>query len=106
MSSKADTIKSTVSSNKVVIYSKTFCPYCRKVKKLFNELKESPEVIELDKLDDGKDLQDTLKSITGKGTVPQVFVNGHFVGGCDDTYAAHQAGNLKPLLDGVSASKL
>lgn len=98
MASKADTIKQTVSGNKVVVYSKTYCPYCTTVKGLFADLQVPAVVLELDKSSDGAEMQDTLQSITGRRTVPQVFVNGNFIGGCDDTLAAHREGKLKGLL--------
>ena len=48
--------------------------------------------------DNGEALQDALSSVTGKGTVPQVFINGQFIGGCDDTMEANAAGNLDEML--------
>jgi len=102
--SSADGIKQTVSDNKVVIYSKTYCPYCTRAKGLFKELSVPAEVIELDQRGDGSDIQQTLTTITGSRTVPQVFIGGKFIGGCDDTMAAYSSGKLKEILSGVGYS--
>lgn len=54
--------------------------------------------MEIDQLEDGENLSDGLKKLTGKTTVPQVFIGGTHVGGCDDTLAAYSSGRLKDLL--------
>merc|ERR1712070_1321045 len=51
-----DQIKSTVSSSKVVVYSKSWCPFCEKTKSLFDSLGVEYEAIELDLLDDGAEI--------------------------------------------------
>lgn len=104
---QAASIKKTVQDNKVVVYSKTYCPYCTEVKGLMQKLNVGAKVFELDNMgNDGATLQTTLQSITGRRTVPQVFVGGNFVGGCDDTMAAYKSGKLKQLFAdaGVSSS--
>eukprot|EP00878_Enallax_costatus_P008030 GHUV01008397.1.p1 GENE.GHUV01008397.1~~GHUV01008397.1.p1 ORF type:complete len:155 (+),score=28.82 GHUV01008397.1:56-466(+) len=99
--SQADTVKQTVADNKVVVYSKTYCPYCSEAKGLFQKLSVPAKVIELDVIQGGSDLQLGLQEVTGRRTVPQVFIGGKHVGGCDDTIAAYQSGDLKQLLAGV-----
>ncbi|MBA0553746.1 hypothetical protein Gohar_006649, partial [Gossypium harknessii] len=47
-SSEAAFVKKTISAHKIVIFSKSYCPYCRKAKSVFKELKEVPFVVELD----------------------------------------------------------
>lgn len=91
--------------NKVMVYSKTYCPYCTEVKGLFEKMGVSAKVVELDELADGGAVQDALGTVTGRRTVPQVFVGGQHVGGCDDTIAAMSSGKLKELLEsaGVQA---
>ncbi|GLC45029.1 hypothetical protein PLESTB_001461000 [Pleodorina starrii] len=102
---KADAIKATVADNKVVVYSKTHCPYCTRVKGLFTELKVPHKVLELDTMGaEGAEFQDALQPMTGRRTVPQVFVGGKFIGGCDDTMALHSAGKLKTVLGEVGIS--
>ncbi|GAB5366938.1 hypothetical protein AAMO2058_001186700 [Amorphochlora amoebiformis] len=97
-SSASEAIKNDVATNTVMIYSKSYCPFCVKVKELFSsELKVDAKVIELDE-QPNSELEDTLKQLTQQRTVPQVFVQGKFIGGCDDTVAAARAGKLQELL--------
>eukprot|EP00878_Enallax_costatus_P031168 GHUV01034060.1.p1 GENE.GHUV01034060.1~~GHUV01034060.1.p1 ORF type:complete len:105 (+),score=24.68 GHUV01034060.1:407-721(+) len=70
-------------------------------KGLFQKLSVPAKVIELDVIQGGSDLQLGLQEVTGRRTVPQVFIGGKHVGGCDDTIAAYQSGDLKQLLAGV-----
>jgi glutaredoxin 3 len=86
-------------NNPCIVYSKTYCPYCSDVKDLFlKQLKVPAKVIELDTLADGDQVQAALMEISGMRTVPQVFVGGELVGGCDDTLAAYRNGSLETLL--------
>ncbi|KAH1107917.1 hypothetical protein J1N35_011685 [Gossypium stocksii] len=97
-SSEAAFVKKTISAHKIVIFSKSYCPYCRKAKSVFKELKQVPFVVELDERDDGWNIQDALSEIVGRRTVPQVFINGKHIGGSDDTVEAYQSGKLAKLL--------
>lgn len=90
--------------NKVIVYSKTYCPYCTEVKSLFAQLNVAPKIIELDQLADETQVFNALKQVTKRSTVPQVFVNGQHVGGCDDTVAAYKAGRLQQMLDNAGVS--
>eukprot|EP00199_Chlamydomonas_sp_CCMP681_P005287 CAMPEP_0119108810 /NCGR_PEP_ID=MMETSP1180-20130426/15670_1 /TAXON_ID=3052 ORGANISM="Chlamydomonas cf sp, Strain CCMP681" /NCGR_SAMPLE_ID=MMETSP1180 /ASSEMBLY_ACC=CAM_ASM_000741 /LENGTH=128 /DNA_ID=CAMNT_0007094467 /DNA_START=43 /DNA_END=429 /DNA_ORIENTATION=- len=99
----SDMVKTTVSSSPVVIFSKTYCPYCSRVKSLFEELKVDCKILELDQIGDGDAIQSSLQALTGMRTVPQVFVGGQLVGGCDDTVAANQSGKLMPLVKAAQA---
>lgn len=76
-------VKTKNAENPVVVYSKTYCPFCLEVKGLFKQLDVPAKIIELDELEDGSAVQDALLELTGKRTVPQVFVGGALVGGCD-----------------------
>ena len=82
----------------MMIFSKSFCPYCMQTKKLFSDLGVSPTVLELDIHGDGFEMQSALQSLTGQRTVPNVFINGTHVGGNDDTQRAVQSGELDKLL--------
>ncbi|KAJ9568280.1 hypothetical protein OSB04_004246 [Centaurea solstitialis] len=75
--------KEIVASNPVVVFSKTYCGYCAKVKKLFKELNVSYKLIELDEESDGDEIQSALAEWTGQRTVPNVFISGKHIGGCD-----------------------
>ncbi|WVZ20659.1 hypothetical protein V8G54_007981 [Vigna mungo] len=91
-------VDETINSHKIVIFSKTYCPYCKRAKALFKELKQVPHVVELDEREDGSKIQDVLINIVGRRTVPQVFVNGQHLGGSDDTAASYESGHLHKLL--------
>ncbi|XP_004251165.2 glutaredoxin-C4 [Solanum lycopersicum] len=91
-------VKKTISSHSIVIFSKSYCPYCKKAKAVFRELNQKPHVVELDERDDGWNIQDAISEIVGRRTVPQVFVNGKHIGGSDDTIEAYENGDLAKLL--------
>jgi glutaredoxin 3 len=82
----------------VVIFSKTFCPYCHKVKELFKQLSIDCQVIELDRLPDGQAVQEVLSSISGQESLPNVFIHGNHVGGCDATIKLYEEGKLLPMV--------
>ncbi|KAJ4910821.1 Glutaredoxin-C4 [Raphanus sativus] len=100
-SPEADFVQKTISSHKIVIFSKSYCPYCRRAKSVFIELDQVPHVVELDQREDGWSVQSALGEIVGRRTVPQVFIHGKHIGGSDDTVEAHESGELAKLL-GVS----
>ncbi|KAM0003834.1 putative thioredoxin-disulfide reductase [Helianthus debilis subsp. tardiflorus] len=95
--------KDLVSSNPVVVFSKSYCPYCVSVKKLFTELGSSFKSIELDLESDGSEMQSALHGWTGQRSVPNVFIGGKHIGGCDSTVAMHKAGKLVSLLTEAKA---
>ena len=67
---KVEEIKLKVSSNKVVVYSKTYCPFCAKAKTALNDAGLKDYVlIELDQIEDGAAFQDALQQITGARSV-------------------------------------
>ncbi|CAJ0609141.1 unnamed protein product [Cylicocyclus nassatus] len=92
-------ITTDIHSHKVVMYSKTYCPYSRKLKIILsrypiNDLK----VIELDRQKEMKNMQRILKRMTGRSTVPQLFIDGEFIGGHDDTKVIEDRGELRQIL--------
>ncbi|XP_067893819.1 glutaredoxin 2 isoform X2 [Heterodontus francisci] len=91
-----------VVQNCVVIFSKTYCPYCMKTKSIFEEIGANFKVIELDQRKDGNYIQNTLEELTGVRTVPRVFVNGICIGGATDTHKLHSNGKLLPLVSQCS----
>ncbi|KAK4479352.1 hypothetical protein RD792_014864 [Penstemon davidsonii] len=87
-----------ISSNPVVVFSKTYCGYCQRVKQLLSQLKATYKVIELDVESDGDYIQTALAESTGQRTVPNVFIGGKHIGGCDAVVEKHQQGKLVPML--------
>ncbi|KAI8616729.1 glutaredoxin [Chytriomyces sp. MP71] len=98
MSSAKEIAEAAIAGNKVVVFSKTYCPYCTKAKKLLDSLGATYTAVELDTREDGAEIQDYLVGKTGQRTVPNVFIGGKQIGGCDDLHAKHAKGELKPLL--------
>ncbi|CAI0456174.1 unnamed protein product [Linum tenue] len=52
---------------------------------------------------DGAEIQAALAQLTGQRTVPNVFIGGKHIGGCDDTMALNKSGKLVPLLTEAGA---
>ncbi|CAK7345590.1 unnamed protein product [Dovyalis caffra] len=102
---EATFVKKTISSHQIVIFSKSYCPYCKRAKGVFKELNQKPHVIELDQREDGHDIQDALGEIFGRRTVPQVFIDGKHIGGSDDTMEAYESGELAKRLGIASEHK-
>ncbi|ODV89517.1 hypothetical protein CANCADRAFT_13921, partial [Tortispora caseinolytica NRRL Y-17796] len=93
----------------VVIFSKSYCPYCRATKELLfktYELFPAPVVVELDKHPDGAALQDYIAEETGQRTVPNVIVGGVSRGGNDAMQKLHKAGQLADSFKSWSDKKV
>ncbi|CAB9501463.1 Glutaredoxin-2, mitochondrial [Seminavis robusta] len=91
--------KGEIESNDVMVFSKSYCPYCDATKKVFDRMDGvDPKIIELDLDDNGPAIQDALLEITGQRTVPNVFVKGTHIGGNDDTQLAAKMGKIKKML--------
>mmetsp|Transcript_44362 Transcript_44362/g.88084 ORF Transcript_44362/g.88084 Transcript_44362/m.88084 type:complete len:139 (-) Transcript_44362:193-609(-) len=99
MSVPAKTLmENAVKDNKVMVFSKSYCPYCMKTKSSLQELGLSYGVMELDKMTEGADIQAELLTLTKQRTVPNVFVNGKHIGGNDATQEAIENGTIQKLL--------
>ncbi|WP_340315490.1 glutaredoxin 3 [Rhizorhabdus argentea] len=81
---------------KVEIYTKAFCPYCSRAKALL-EVK-GVAFDEYDISSGGPKRAEMLQRANGGYTVPQIFIDGNHIGGCDDIFALDGAGKLDPLL--------
>ncbi|PON38777.1 Glutaredoxin [Parasponia andersonii] len=91
-------VHNIIYSNQIAIFSKSYCPYCRRAKTIFSELHQQPFVVELDLRADGGQIQDVLLDLVGRRTVPQIFVNGKHIGGSDDLRTAVVNGQLQKFL--------
>jgi len=81
--------------SKVIIYTKTHCPYCEKAKALLQIKKVAFEEINVD--NDPKQ-RDIMASLSQRKTVPQIFINDRPIGGFDDMKKLDDLGQLDPLL--------
>ncbi|GAA5826320.1 hypothetical protein JCM10212_004598 [Sporobolomyces blumeae] len=97
MSAKS-AVEQKISNGHVVVFSKSYCPYCRNAKQLLKSLDVEADVYELDQMSEGADWQDYLAEKTGQRTVPNIFIDGTHVGGSSDLEAKNRSGELKKLL--------
>lgn len=94
----AELVEQYIKQSKVIVFSKSFCPFCHQVKSLFKQLGIDYVSLELDQISNGAEVQEALRAKTGLNTVPNTFINGTFVGGANDTVAKHRQGELVQLL--------
>jgi glutaredoxin 3 len=83
---------------RVKMYTTLVCPYCQRAKMLLKQ--RGVEQIDEIRVDLQPTERDTMIQITGRRTVPQIFIGDTHVGGCDDLIALDQRGGLLPLLQG------
>ena len=81
---------------RVEIYTKFFCPYCARAKKLLEE--KGVDYQEYEISEGGPKREEMIKRAGGRSTVPQIFVDDRHIGGSDDLAALERAGKLDPLL--------
>ncbi|UKJ87816.1 putative glutaredoxin [Theileria orientalis] len=84
-----------IKKHKVVVFSKSYCPYCTRAKMALNTLNlNDVHVEELDSHPQMDQVQDYLKELTGERSVPRVFVNGSFYGDSSKTVADVENGSF------------
>lgn len=81
------------------IYSARFCGYCRAAERLLTSKGVEYQLI---KVDEDPEQLDYMREITGRHTVPQIFIDDFHVGGFDDLSALNHAGELDGLLNPTS----
>ena len=84
---------------KIEIYTSPFCGYCSRAKGLLKSKGAAFE--EIDVVANEAKRDEMLKRANGRHTVPQIFIDGRHVGGCDDLYDLESAGKLDPILAGA-----
>lgn len=80
----------------VEIYTKAWCPYCTRAKRLLSQKGAAFE--EYDITMGGPKRAEMIDRANGRTTVPQVFIDGAHVGGSDDLAALEREGRLDALL--------
>jgi glutaredoxin len=76
----------------VVLFSKSYCPYCLAAKRALKSIGITPVTVELDERDDGRMIQIALLQRTKQRTVPSAWLAGKHIGGSDDVVAGVQSG--------------
>lgn len=81
----------------VIIYTSETCPYCVRAKDLLKRKNVEFTEIRVDLLPEKRD---EMIQLTGRRTVPQIFINNQPIGGCDDLYELDRTDKLDKLLAG------
>lgn len=81
----------------VKMYTTAVCPYCIQAKQVLKS--RGVAQIEEIRIDERHDERAKMMEITGRRTVPQIFIGSTHVGGCDDLMALDSKGELMPLLN-------
>ena len=81
---------------KVEVYTTNYCPYCMRAKVLLKS-----KGVKFEEIDVSGDPDLRAKMVVlagGRQTVPEIFINGEIIGGCDELYALERSGQLDKLL--------
>lgn len=92
----------TTNTPKIIIYATQWCPYCVRAKQLLDYKNVSYEVVDV-----GREPTRRVEMIqlsNGAQTVPQIFINGDHIGGCDELYALEHSDQLDAKLTGNHGS--
>ena len=85
----------------VKMYTTQVCPFCVRAKMLLKS--RGVDQIEEVRIDVDPEARQAMMDLTGRRTVPQIFIGDTHVGGCDDLIALDQKGGLLPLLSATLA---
>ena len=80
----------------VKMYTTAVCPYCIRAKQILKA--RGVEAIDEVRVDANPEERARMMELTGRRTVPQIFIGDTHVGGCDDLVALDSRGGLMPLL--------
>lgn len=83
------------------MFATAVCPYCVRAEQLL--LRKGVERIDKVRIDLDPQQRDLMMSLTGRRTVPQIFIGDYHVGGCDDLYELERSGKLDAMLHPASA---
>ena len=85
--------------NPVRMFTTLSCPFCVRAKALLKQ--RGVDAIDEIRVDLQADQRERMMRLTGRRTVPQIFIGDTHVGGCDELMALDQRGGLQPLLQGA-----
>ncbi|KAK5996143.1 Glutaredoxin [Cladobotryum mycophilum] len=91
-------VQTFIDNNAVVIFSKTWCPYCQQAKKTLDGVGAEYTAVELDNLKDGDAFQDALQDLYKQRSVPNIFIAKKHIGGNSDLQTLVKQGKLNGLL--------
>ena len=93
-----DEVDKFINSTNIVMFSKTTCGFCMMAKSILNKYSDNYGVMEINKRSDGYKIQNYLYKKTGSETVPQIFIDGSYIGGCTDIMTMHNKDEIKSLI--------
>ncbi len=103
-------VQQQISDHDVMVFAKSYCPYCRRTKQLLTNLHGesggawSMSFVDLDTMgEDGPLIQMELLTRTGQKTVPNIFIDGKHIGGNSDLEHLNESGDLEELLSKISS---
>jgi glutaredoxin 3 len=82
----------------IIMYATKICPFCNAALALLKKKGVSLDTVKKILIDEQPEQRQIMMDKTNKKTVPQIFINGVYVGGCDDLHALENAGKLDVLL--------
>ncbi|KAJ2398416.1 hypothetical protein GGI23_003220 [Coemansia sp. RSA 2559] len=95
-------IRSLIKDNRVMVFSKTYCPYSKRAKRLLGEYRNARglefSVLEADLEPDSMAVKAALGRVSSRLTFPNIFVDGQSIGGSDELVQKHQNGELADML--------
>ena len=81
---------------KVEMYSTMWCPYCARARALLEH--KGVAFTEIDLMEEPGRRDEMMRRAGGRTSVPQIFIDGEHIGGCDEMVALDRAGGLDPKL--------
>ncbi|KIK98487.1 hypothetical protein PAXRUDRAFT_823847 [Paxillus rubicundulus Ve08.2h10] len=96
-----DRINRLTEQHPLVVFSKSYCPYSKRAKKLLENYKLSPAptIIEVDLRADSSHIKTLLTRLTDRSTFPNVILHGRSLGGSDELVRMHEEGQLGDVLE-------
>ena len=104
-------LQTLIKDNPILILSKSYCPYCIRAIRLFQSHRVILDhhlpikIIQLDEESWGSEMQREAAKVTGRRTVPNIWIKGENVGGCDDVVAMDKHGGLTMKLLALTGSE-
>jgi glutaredoxin 3 len=96
-----EAFKEYLAAHRVVMVSKTTCGYCSLAKKLLvlyvpeRDIKE----LKIDEMNNGRQIWEAAFAMSGRNTVPNIFIRGNYIGGYDTISSMHERGTLRSLFE-------
>jgi glutaredoxin 3 len=84
-----------MSAAKVILYGTDWCGYCARARHLLEAKGVAYEDIDVDLVPGARA---EMQQKSGRSSVPQIFINGEPIGGCDELHGLEESGRLDPLL--------